>query len=153
MWRNPADEETKAFSGCLIVIAYMISSAERFDLRVAAPASRFRVRDSVGDILKDCADMGVLDDLRLALNEGTRSGADAAQVVRDLVYELAGAENRELAVDVLIHATGVAAFEHRTLREYARRHGMSHEGFRRQVIAMQARLGLTPRPRQHSDAN
>jgi hypothetical protein len=65
--------------------------------------------------------------------------------VRDLVYELAGARNRDLAVDVLIHATGIAEFDQLSLRDYARKHGLSHEGFRKQVLAMQQRLNL---PRQ-----
>jgi hypothetical protein len=73
--------------------------------------------------------------------------------VRDLVYELAGARNRDLAVDVLIHATGIAEFDRLTLRDYARKHGLSHEGFRKQVLAMEQRLNLPSQPMHVSDAN
>lgn len=73
------------------------------------------------------------------------TGGDAARAVRDLVYELAGAKNRDLAVDVLIHATGLAEFECRSLRDYGRKHGMTAEGFRCHILAMQQRLGLPGR--------
>jgi hypothetical protein len=75
------------------------------------------------------------------------------RAVRDLVYELAGSHDRDLAVDVLIHATGIAEFDRLTLRDYARRHGLSHEGFRKQVLAMRQRLNLPRQPTHASDAN
>jgi hypothetical protein len=119
-----------------------------------APAARFCGTDSVADVLRDCAQMGLLDELRETLaGHGQTDRRDTMQVVRDLVYELAGAENRDLAVDVLIHASGVAEFDHLSLRDYARKHGLSHEGFRKQVLAMQRRLNLPRRPMQVSDAN
>jgi hypothetical protein len=77
----------------------------------------------------------------------------ALRAVRDLVYELAGARDRDLAVDVLIYATGIAEFDLTSLRDYARKHGLSPEGFRQHVLKMQRRLGLPPRPMQQSDAN
>lgn len=119
-----------------------------------APAARFSGSDSVADLLRDCAQMGLLDELRETLGgNGQTDHRDTVQVVRDLVYELAGAKNRDLAVDVLIHATGVAEFDHLSLRDYARKHGLSHEGFRKQVLAMQWRLNLPRRPAQITDAN
>jgi hypothetical protein len=119
-----------------------------------APASRLLGTDSVADLLKDCAEMGLLDELRETLaGHGQTDRRDTMQVVRDLVYELAGAKNRDLAVDVLIHATGVAEFDHLSLRDYARKHGLSHEGFRKQVMAMQRRLNLPRRRMPFSDAN
>ena len=119
-----------------------------------APASRSLGTDSVADLLRDCAQMGLLDELRETLvGHGQTDRRDTTQVVRDLVYELAGAKNRDLAVDVLIHATGVAEFDHLRLRDYARKHGLSHEGFRKQVLAMQRRLNLPRRPMPYSDAN
>jgi hypothetical protein len=66
---------------------------------------------------------------------------------------VAGARNRDLAVDVLIYATSVAEFDATSLRDYAVRHWLTAEGFRQQVLAMQRRLGLPPRPMQQSDAN
>jgi hypothetical protein len=117
------------------------------------PAAPFPGGDSVSDILKDCARLGLLDELRATLGVGLRNDDAPIRAVRDLVYELAGEQNRDLAVDVLIHATGVAEFDHRTLRDYARKHGLSHEGFRQRVIALQHRLGLPHRPMQPSDAN
>jgi len=107
----------------------------------------------VSDMLKDCAQLGLLDELRAALGLGRKDDEASVQAVRHLVYELAGARNRDLAVDVLIYATGVAEFDLLSLRDYARKHGLSPEGFRQHVLAMQHRLGLPPRPMQHSDAN
>ena len=119
-----------------------------------APASRLSGTDSVADLLKDCAQMGLMDELRAKLGLDAKSDQQAAlQAVRDLVYELAGAKNRDLAVDVLVHATGVAEFDHLSLRDYARKHGLSHEGFRKQVLSMQRRLNLPRRPMPYSDAN
>jgi len=98
--------------------------------------------------------MGLLGELRAALGQEVKPDQGTAlRAIRDLVYELAGAEDRDLAVDVLIHATGIAEFDRLSLRDYARKHGLSHEGFRKQVLAMQQRLNLSPRPVQESHAN
>ena len=98
--------------------------------------------------------MGLLDELCSTLGMEAKPDQRATlRAVRDLVYELAGAKNRDLAVDVLIHATGIAEFDRLTLRDYARRHGLSHEGFRKQVLAMRQRLNLPPRQVLESDAN
>jgi hypothetical protein len=108
----------------------------------------------VAEALAECADAGLLEELRAALNPAQDcSQGDALNAVRDLVYELAGARDRDLAVDVLIYATGVAEFDLTSLRDYAQKHGLSPEGFRQHVLKMQRRLGLQPRPMQHSDAN
>jgi hypothetical protein len=104
-------------------------------------------------VLRDCEQQGLLDELQRALGIVPRPDEAAVGAVRDLVYELAGARNRDLAVDVLIYATGVAEFDVTSLRGYAGRHGLTAEGFRKQVLAMQRRLGLPPRPMQQSDAN
>jgi len=109
--------------------------------------------DNVRDVLQDCAQQGIIEELRQALGLEPRHDDAAVRVVRDLVYELAGARNRDLAVDVLIYATGVAEFDVTSLRGYAARHGLTPEGFRQQVLAIQRRLGLPPRPMQHCDAN
>ena len=116
-------------------------------------AARFPVAESVRDVLRDCEQQGLVDELRQALGIEPRSDQSAVRAIRDLVYELAGAKNRGLAVDVLIYATGVAEFDVTSLRGYAARHGLTAEGFRKQVLAMQRRLGLPPRPMQQSDAN
>lgn len=119
-----------------------------------APASHYLGTDTVADLLRDCAQMGLMDELRAKLGLDAKPDQRAAlQAVRDLVYELAGAKDRDLAVDVLVHATGVAEFDHLSLRDYARKHGLSHEGFRKQVLAMQRRLNLPHRPMPYSDAN
>ena len=118
-----------------------------------AVAARAPVSDLVCDIVKDCEQQGLVDELRQALGLEARPDQTAIRLVRDLVYELAGARNRDLAVDVLIYATGVAEFDVTSLRGYAARHGLTPEGFRQQVLAIQRRLGLPPRPIQHCDAN
>jgi hypothetical protein len=116
-------------------------------------AARSPVAESVRDVLRDCEQQGLLDELQQALGIVPRPDEAAVRAVRDLVYELAGARDRDLAVDVLIYATGVAEFDVTSLRGYAARHGLTPEGFRKQVLAMQRRLGLLPRPMQQSDAN
>jgi hypothetical protein len=119
-----------------------------------ALAARLYGTDSVADLLKDCARMGLMDELCTTLRLEAKPDERAVlRAVRDLVYELAGAQDRDLAVDVLIHATGIAEFDRLTLRDYARRHGLSHEGFRKQVLAMRQRLNLSRQPTHASDAN
>lgn len=109
--------------------------------------------DNVREVLRECAQQGLVEELRQALGIESRTDQAAVRAIRDLIYELAGAKNRDLAVDVLIYATGVAEFDVTSLRGYAARHGITAEGFRKQVVAMQRRLGLPPRPMQQSDAN
>ena len=118
----------------------------------AAPSSD-GAGDSVRDILRDCQQQGLLDELRHTLGIATNNDHSAVRAVRDLVYELAGAKDRDLAVDALIYATGIAEFDLLSLRDYASKHGLSPEGFRKHVLATQRRLGLPPRPMQHVDAN
>lgn len=110
--------------------------------------------DHVGAVVEECKQQGLLEELRavLAVDLNDQNGS-SLRAVRDLVYELAGAQNRDLAVDVLIYATGIGEFDLVSLRAYARRHGLTPEGFRKQVVAMQRRLGLPPRLRQNHDAN
>ena len=124
----------------------------RWDDRTISRRAAKRARD-IGDILKDCAQFGQMEALRAALGTERRSNEDSLHAVRELVYELAGASNRDLAVDVLIHATGLAEFAESTLRDYARKHGLSHEAFRQQVIAMRQRLNLPRRAASRYDAN
>jgi hypothetical protein len=110
--------------------------------------------DTVADILRECEASGLLEDLRAALGcAGEDHHVVTLRAIRDLVYELAGSENRDLAVDVLIYATGVAEFDLTSLRDYARKHGLTPEGFRQQVLKMQRRLRLSPREAQSIDAN
>ena len=110
--------------------------------------------EAVAEVIRECAAIGVIDELRGALGTESRDEAGAAlRALRDVVYELAGAQNRDLAVDVLIYATGVAEFDLTSLRDYARKHGLTPEGFRQHVLKLQRRLGLPPRAMQYSDAN
>lgn len=109
---------------------------------------------TVADVIQDCTENGLIDDLRAALAvESDDAQGSTLQAVRDLVYELAGAQDRDLAVDVMIYATGVAEFDLTSLRDYARKHGLTPEGFRQHVLKLQRRLGLPPRAMQQSDAN
>ncbi len=120
--------------------------------RHAAP--RGRTDEVIAEVIRECTAIGVIDELRGALGTEECDEAGAAlRALRDVVYELAGAPNRDLAVDVLIYATGVAEFDLTSLRDYARKHGLTPEGFRQHVLKLQRRLGLPPRAMQHSDAN
>jgi len=121
--------------------------------RDSAAPPRIGVSDVVQEVLRDCEQQGLVDELRQVLGLAANPDAGALRAVRDLVYELAGATDRELAVDALIYATGVAEFDLLSLRDYARKHGLSPEGFRQHVLALQHRLGLPPRPMQRPDAN
>jgi hypothetical protein len=119
-------------------------------LGTTAPSASF----SVAEVVQDCIEMGLLDELRATLGlQPSDQGRPTLRAVRDLVYELAGAKDRNLAVDVLVHATGLGEFDSRTLRDYARKHGMTAEGFRRHVAAMRHRLGLTAGNLPGVDAN
>ena len=134
---------------------YRSSASARADWR----ADRWRAQngiagEAVAEVIRECTASGMIDELRAALaaDSGDESGA-ALRAVRDLVYELAGAQNRDLAVDVLVYATGVAEFDLTSLRDYARKHGLTPEGFRQHVLKLQRRLGLPPRAVQVTDAN
>ena len=114
---------------------------------VASPCRRDR-EALLREILEECEREGIQEELREALGEGPAGERSLSRVVRDLVYELAAERNRDLAVDALIYATGIAEYDLVSLRDYAQKHGLSAEGFRKHVIALQQRLGLPRRPRQ-----
>ena len=110
------------------------------DAPVPADYSRF---DSVEDILRDATQWGMLEELRERLcTERVDERQRIHHVIRDIAFELAGAKNRALAVDVFLHATGIAEFSSCGLRDYAATHGCSHEWFRQQVLGMCERLQL-----------
>ena len=115
-------------------------SDESPDFSVPADFSCF---DSVDDIIRDAAKWGLLEELRARLC-GSRADEhqQARQVARDIAFELAGAKNRALAVDVFLHSTGIAEFSSCSLRDYAAAHGCCHEWFRQQVLGMCQRLQL-----------
>lgn len=127
------------------------SNSNQFErIGIAAPTARF----DVADLLRDCAELDLMDELRAALGASS-AGSDTVvlRAIRDLIYELAAAHNRDLAVDALICATGIAEFGRTPLRSYARKHGMTTEGFRYHVRALQSRLHLPSRPSQNWNAN
>lgn len=138
-------------AGCSKTSIVNHSHCDRFSrLGSCSPVARF----SVADVIQDCSDLGLLPELRNALRiAAARDDASAAEAVRDLVYELAGAKNRDLAVDVLIHVTGIAEFDCRSLRDYARKHGMTAEGFRQHVLETRRRLNLPFRSVERPGAN
>ena len=111
-------------------------------LAIAEPD--FSGLDSAEEILRDASRWGLIEDLRRLLREEPidSEAPSTSKIARDIGYELAGAKNRDLAVDVFIHATGIAEFGPASLRDYARKHGCSHEWFRREAEAMKRRLGL-----------
>ena len=109
--------------------------------------------DSAPDILRDAAKFGLLDELRKLLGmEHGDSGADKLRIARDIAYEFAGEQNRDLAVDLFIHVTGIAEFGPASLRDYGRKHGCTHEWFRRKAEAMRKRLDLPLLPSQRDEA-
>lgn len=100
--------------------------------------------DSAEDIVRDAERWGILEDLCRILGSNDRGpGDDKSKIIRDIVFELAGAKNRDLAVDLFVHVTGIAEFGPSSLRAYARKHGCSHEWFRKEAEAMRRRLGLS----------
>ena len=113
---------------------------ESLEFSVPADFSQF---DSIDDVILDLVQWGRLDELRERLcGCGADEHQQARQVARDIAFELAGAKNRALAVDVFLHATGIAEFSSCSLRDYAAAHGCSHEWFRQQVLGMCQRLQL-----------
>ena len=122
-----------------------------------APAGRvepdFSGLDSAADILRDAAKFGLLDDLRKLL--GTDNGdseADKLRIARDIAYEFAGEKDRDFAVDVFIHVTGIAEFGPASLRDYGCKHGCTHEWFRRKAEEMRKRLDLPLLSSQRDEA-
>lgn len=97
--------------------------------------------DTAEDILRDAAKWGLLERIRDLLGVCVRDErADRLRIARDIAYELAGAKDRDFAVDLLVHATGADAFGASSLREFGGKHGCSHEWFRKQADAMRERL-------------
>jgi hypothetical protein len=80
-----------------------------------------------------------------------RDRGDAIRLAREIAYELGGASNRDLAVDLFLHATGLGEFGYSSLRDYGRKHGCSHEWIRREAEAMRERLDLPRRANQRSE--
>jgi hypothetical protein len=102
--------------------------------------------DSAEDIIRDAAKWGLLERLRELLGITVIDSDDTrVRLARDIAYEFAGAKNRDLAVDLFVHATGIAEYGPSSLRDYAAKHGCSHEWFRREADAMRRRLGLPER--------
>lgn len=105
--------------------------------------------DTPEAIIRDAAKWGILDELReLLCGPAHAVEKDALRIARDIAFELAGAKDRSRAVDVFLQATGIAEYEAVSLRDYAARHGVSHEWFRREVEAMRRRLNLPASGRQ-----
>ena len=108
--------------------------------------------DSPEAMYLDAKKWGFEEELRALLCQDHPEGhGDQLSIARDIAYEFAGAKNRNLAVDVFIHATGIAEFGAASLRDYARKHGCSHEWIRREAEAMRKRLDLPLLPAQRSE--
>ncbi len=116
-------------------------------------APDFAGLDSAADIIRDAARWGLIDELRRLLGVGNQSTeADKLRIARDIAYEFAGAKDRDFAVDLFIHVTGIAEFGPASLREYGQKHGCTHEWFRRQAEEMRKRLDLPLLPSQRDEA-
>jgi hypothetical protein len=113
-------------------------------IAVKADYSKF---DSAKDILRDAADWGLLEEIRDLICKQCQTGVFSNETfARDIAFELAGAKNRDFAIDLFIHLTGIAEFGPSSLRDYAEKHGCSHEWFRKEAEAMRRRLNLASRP-------
>jgi len=129
------------------------NSAKFSDLPSGRAEPDFSRFDSAEDLIRDAEKWGLLDELRRLLGVGQgESGADKLRIARDIAYEFAGEKNRDLAVDLFIHVTGIAEFGPASLRDYGRRHGCTHEWFRRKAEAMRKRLDLPFLPSQRDEA-
>jgi hypothetical protein len=126
-------------------ISFQIDEVSGLREPVAIVEPDFSGFDSAQDILRDASRWGLVDDLRRLLREEPvdSEAASTPKIVRDIGYELAGAKNRDFAVDLFIHVTGIAQFGPESLRDYARKHGCSHEWFRKEAEDMRRRLCLS----------
>ena len=125
-----------------ILFQYKGSSGTRDPFGAVEPD--FSGFDSAEDILRDASRWGLVEDLRRLLSRESvdYEAGSSLRVIRDIGFELAGAKDRDFAVDLFIHVTGIAEFGPSSLRDYARKHGCSHEWFRKEAEAMKRRLGL-----------
>jgi len=114
----------------------------------------FRGLDSAQEILEDVKKMGLLEDLLALLGKeiGAASATERLRIVRDIVYELAGSKDRDLSVDVLVFASGIAEFASSSLEDVALRHDICREWFSQRVEAVQRRLNLPPLSSQRTNA-
>lgn len=126
------------------IIPFQHDGHPGFPEPVAIVEPDFSGFDCAEDILRDASRWGLLEELRRHLREESVDSEEASipKIVRDIGYEFAGAKNRDFAVDVFIHVTGIAEYGPASLRDYARKHGCSHEWFRKEAEAMRRRLGL-----------
>jgi hypothetical protein len=110
--------------------------------------------DTAEDMYRDAVKWGLDDKLRALLGQDHANGRDpgaAIRLAREIAYELGGATNRDLAVDLFLHVTGLGEFGFSSLRDYGRKHGCSHEWIRREAEAMRERLDLPRLASQRSD--
>ena len=99
--------------------------------------------DSAEAIYLDAKKWGIEEELRALLCEaGPTHHGEKFRIARDIAYEFAGARNRDLAVDLFTHVTGIAEFGPLSLRDYGRKHGCTAEWIRREAEAMRKRLDL-----------
>ncbi|MBS0657743.1 MAG: hypothetical protein JSR82_05780 [Verrucomicrobia bacterium] len=100
--------------------------------------------DSVDDIIRDAARCGLLE--ALAERLGSRLAApleDRLSVAQEIAIELAHLDRPGFAIDLLICATRAGEYGSMSLRDYAERHGCSHEWFRLEAQRLGTRLELT----------
>jgi hypothetical protein len=106
------------------------------------PNSHRVYSDSIGDIIRELTESGQIDQLKAVLfREDRAPRLELAKFLRDIAYELASEPNKHLAVDVLLYASGIEPDAQQSLRDYATKHGCSHEAFRARVLTMKQRLG------------
>jgi hypothetical protein len=99
--------------------------------------------DSPQAIIWDAGHQGHIEEMRRLLGLiKPDEQAERLRILRDVAFELAALENRDLAVDLLVYATEAFRYGADDLREFAAKHGRSHEWFRQQVAELKERLFL-----------
>lgn len=103
--------------------------------------------DSLEDTICELKQSGhwapLVDYIKNNVAENTQPNIDnSPDLIRSIIVEFQG-DNPQLTIDALSYATGMNVYGNRTLRDYAKRNGISHEGFRKRVKEICSHFQLT----------
>lgn len=99
--------------------------------------------DSPKEIVRDIIRLGLIEPVRALIGSlPSRAEEDRLETLREVAIDLSCSRNPALAIDLLAAITGANDYASFSLREYAERHGCSHEWFRQEADQMRKRLGL-----------